>query len=253
MKASNEAASADGVHEVVIESAKHTVNMALLSKDDFKTVLHAYRDRLRQLRSEGRWHYLLLYKNQGVQAGATLEHVHSQIVALPAIPKQATDEIENNQKHFERYGRCLSCEMIEQERVGGQRIIVDDEHFIAFCPFASRFAYESWILPKRHAASFEHGSEEDLIHLAGVMREILMRLDRGVNHPSFNYVIHTAPGRGNETGDYHWRIEILPRVNQPAGFEWGSGYFINPVGPEAAARVLRGVKALVAAPSCEEG
>jgi UDPglucose--hexose-1-phosphate uridylyltransferase len=228
-------APALGAHEVVIESSEHIVNMALLSKGDFAIVLQAYRARLQQLRSEKQWSYLLVYKNQGARAGATLEHIHSQIIALPDVPQQTTEEIDNNRNYFERYGRCLSCQMIEQESINRSRLVIDDGHFVAICPFASRFAYENWILPKRHTSLFENGSEEDLIHLAGVLREMLIRLDRAVDHLSFNYVIHTAPSDSDDDRDYHWRIEILPRISTPAGFEWGSGCFINPVAPEAAA------------------
>ena len=233
-----EAATAQGVHEVVIESAEHIVNMAFLSKDGFDHVLQAYRDRMRQLRGENRWRYFLLYKNQGARAGATLEHIHSQIVALPAVPKQARDEIEHNRSYFERHGHCPSCQMIEQESIDRSRLVIDDGRFVVICPFASRFAYEIWIMPKRHTAFFENGSGEDLSYLAAVLREMLIRLDRTVDHLSFNYMIHTGPSDSDDDQDFHWRIEILPRVNTPAGFEWGSGYFINPVSPEAAALQL---------------
>jgi UDPglucose--hexose-1-phosphate uridylyltransferase len=193
---------------------------------------------MRQLRGENEWRYFLLYKNQGARAGATLEHIHSQIVALPAVPMQACDEIENNRNYFERHGRCLSCQMIEQESIDRSRLVIDDGRFVVICPFASRFAYENWIMPKQHTACFENGSEEDLSHLAAVLREMLIRLDRTVDHLSFNYMIHTGTSGSEDDQDFHWRIEILPRVNTPAGFEWGSGYFINPVAPEAAALQL---------------
>ena len=232
-----EAATAQGVHEVVIESAPHIVNMALLSKGGFENVLQAYRERMRQLRSENKWRYVLLYKNQGARAGATLEHIHSQIVALPDPPRQAREEIANNRNYFERHGRCLSCQMIEQESIDRSRLVIDDCRFVVICPFASRFAYENWIMPKRHTSRFENDPEENLIHLAAVLREMMIRLDRAVDHLSFNYMIHTAPSDSDDQ-DFHWRIEILPRVNTPAGFEWGSGYFINPIAPEAAALQL---------------
>jgi UDPglucose--hexose-1-phosphate uridylyltransferase len=230
-----------GVHEVIIESHDHLVNLGMLSKAQFANILRAYRDRMRDLQRDSRWDYLLLYKNQGNLAGATLEHIHSQLVALPFVPTQAIDELSGTKRHHQRTGRCLYCDIIQQELAHRERLVTATNRFVTFCPFASRFAYETWILPRNHKAAFVESSEPDLLALAGALRGVVTRLNRALENPPFNYFIHSAPVHDTASAHFHWHMEILPQLARAAGFEWGSGSHMNPVAPEDAARLLRDV------------
>jgi len=229
--------AAVGVHEVVIESPEHIVSMAALDDEQTAQVLRAYRQRISALSQDPRWRYMLIYKNQGDRAGASLEHVHSQLVALPALPAPAADELERARNHYATTGRCFYCHVIEREIGARARLVLATDRFVVLCPFAPRFAHETWIWPRRHTAAFEQSSDEELTDLARVMREVLARLDRALGDPPLNYLIqsiHPPP-----ESHYHWRMEILPQLARAAGFEWGTGLHLNPVAPERAARFLR--------------
>lgn len=230
-----------GVHEVIIECPDHVVNIGMLSAAAFVNILRAYRDRMRLLQSDPRWRYLLVYKNQGDRAGATLEHAHSQLVALPTVPKEAIDELRGAKRHYKSTERCIYCEIIRREAYRRERLVAASESFVALCPFAPRFAYETWILPKTHAAGFTESSESDIVALADVLRDLITRLNRALNDPPLNYFIHSRPVHDTENAHYHWHIEILPQIARAAGFEWGTGAHMNSVAPEDAARLLRHV------------
>lgn len=236
-----ESRSSFGVHEVIIESPDHVVNMGALGVEQITQILRAYRVRMRELIKDPPWRYILLYKNYGDRAGATLEHIHSQLIALPAVPAQAADELNGAKRHYESTGRCIYCDMIERELKQRVRLVLSSDHFIALCPFASRFAYETWILPKHHAAAFEQSSDQDILTLSSALQEIITRLNHALDDPPFNYLIHSIPPRDTQSVQYHWHIEILPQIARAAGFEWGSGMHINSVAPEDAARLLRDV------------
>jgi UDPglucose--hexose-1-phosphate uridylyltransferase len=228
-----------GVHEVIIESPDHATNIGALGLDQFANILRAYRERMRALRSDPRWRYLILYKNQGELAGATLEHVHSQLLALPFVPSEAAEELINTETHYHSTGACLYCDIVQHEMERGERLVSSTERFVALCPFAPRFGYEICILPKNHAAAFEENTEDDIFALAYALKDALSRLNRVLDSPPFNYVIHSAPAQQTALPHYHWHIEIMPQVTRAAGFEWGSGMFMNSVAPEDAARSLR--------------
>lgn len=230
-----------GVHEVIIDSPEHVVNVGELSEVPLAAVLRVYRERMLALSKDERWRSILVYKNQGALAGATLEHVHSQLIALSEAPEQLRAEIDGAQRYHEANGRCLFCEMIRQDTEGGERLVAEHDRWVVLCPYAARFPFEIWILPKRHAPYFERSSDQDLAELAHCLRDALARLNRVLDNPPLNYVIHSHPAGEAETRHYHWHIEILPKRVQVAGFEWGSGMFINPVAPEDAARLLRQV------------
>jgi UDPglucose--hexose-1-phosphate uridylyltransferase len=230
-----------GVHQVIIESPDHLVNPGMLSEEQFADVLSAYRDRMRDLQRDSRWEYLLLYKNQGNLAGATLEHIHSQLVALPFVPTQAIDELRGAKMHHKLTGSCIYCDVIQPELEHGERLVSASERFVALCPFASRFAYETWILPKNHQAAFVESSEADILALAGALRDVITRLNCALANPPFNYFIHSTPVHETASTHFHWHIEILPQLARAAGFEWGSGSHMNSVAPEDAAGLLRGV------------
>jgi UDPglucose--hexose-1-phosphate uridylyltransferase len=228
-----------GVHEVIIEAPEHVTHTATLSEQQLANVINAYRERISALRRDRRWRYILVYKNQGTEAGATFEHVHSQLIALPMMPRDAAEEMHGAQAYYDSTGSCIYCDMLRDEINDSTRIVTANDRFVVLSPFASRFPYETWIMPKPHSSSFEQGSKHDTLDLARCLRETLNRLYRALNDPPFNYYIHSNPLADNQTRFYHWHIEILPKLIQVAGFEWGSGSYINPVTPEEAARLLR--------------
>jgi UDPglucose--hexose-1-phosphate uridylyltransferase len=235
----HKASRAVGVHEVIIEAPAHVKSMTQLSERQIAAVLQAYSDRVAALKKDPRWRYVLIYKNQGATAGATLEHAHSQLIALPEIPPAVAQEMKGARDYFASLGRCCYCDIVQMELCQRQRLIAVSERFIVFCPHAARFPYETWILPKRHSPFFECSGGDEYDELARCLREVLSRLERALDSSSLNYVIHSnSSGEGANVHD-HWRFEILPKTTQVAGFEWGSGAFINPVAPENAARMMR--------------
>ena len=229
-----------GVHEVIIESPEHVVQMSALGKEQFETILRAYRVRLRALSNDPRWRYSFIYKNHGERAGATFEHIHSQLVALPFVPREVQDEITGARKHFEMTRRCIYCDISRRESEQGQRLVLESARFVAFCPYASRFGYETWIIPKAHAPRFEYSAEpEDTAGFAETLRAVIVKLNGITDDAPFNYVIHSAPADESADEHYHWHMEILPQITRAAGFEWGTGVHMNPIAPEHAARLLR--------------
>jgi UDPglucose--hexose-1-phosphate uridylyltransferase len=228
-----------GAHEVIIESPDHVTDMARLGQTQLEAILRAYRDRINELRADRRFRYILIYKNQGIEAAATLEHVHSQLIALPIIPTLVMEEINAAKNHHEANRRCVFCDAVRQETDRGERLVAENTRYLAICPFAPRFPYETWILPKQHSSSFERGTQKDDVDLAGILRDTLTRLNRSLNGPAFNYFIHSNPLDQKENDYYHWHMEIIPKLIQVGGFEWGSGSYINIVTPEQSARSLR--------------
>ena len=231
-----------GAHEVVIETPEHTHDLADLPADDLEQVLIAYRERALDLHRDRRFRYVLIFKNHGAQAGATLEHSHTQLIATPIIPKILMEELEGSRRYFELKERCVFCDIVQQESTdnNGRRVVAMSERFIAIEPFAPRFPFETWILPRRHDASFLSVSESgEFADLARLLKETLQRLNFALNRPPFNFVIHTAPVADGEIEYYHWHLEIMPSLSRVAGFEIGSGFYINPTPPEDAAQYLR--------------
>lgn len=229
-----------GAHEVIIEVPEHLADMAQLSRRQIAAVLRAYRERMAVLREDRRWRCILIYKNQGALAGATLEHAHSQLIALAGIPPILARELNGARDYFSSTGRCGYCDMVRGEIRNRERFVGESERFAVFCPDAARFPYETWIVPKRHEARFEACGDDDYEELSGCLKLTLTCLDCALHNPALNYVIHSNSCGEAASDYYHWHLEILPKTTQVAGFEWGSGSFINPVAPEDAARVLRG-------------
>jgi UDPglucose--hexose-1-phosphate uridylyltransferase len=232
------AQSGVGAHEVIIESPQHCLSMAELAEGQIEDVLRAYRERVISLENDQRWKSILIYKNEGSAAGATLEHVHSQLLALPIVPGEIDQEWRALKAHDDATTRCLYCEMVDREREDRRRVVLESAAFLGFCPFASRFPFEIWLMPKKHSPSFEAVANDELRQLAIMLRQSLHRLAGIVNAP-LNYVIHSAPLREPKRERYHWHLEVLPRITKIAGFELASGYYINTVAPEIAARQLR--------------
>lgn len=234
-----------GAHEVVIESPVHDQDLADLPVEHIEQVLQAYRARVLDLHRDRRFRYVLIFKNHGDQAGATLEHTHTQLIATPIIPKIIQEELEGARRYYELKERCVFCDMVQQETAAeesGRRLVSMNDRFVAMAPFAPRFPFETWILPRRHDGSFESvEQEEELRDLAWMLKDTLVRLNRALNRPPFNFVLHTSPVTDPDLEYYHWHIEILPKLTRVAGFEIGSGFYINPTPPEDAAQYLRGM------------
>jgi UDPglucose--hexose-1-phosphate uridylyltransferase len=231
-----------GAHEVIVETPDHNLTMASLQEKAVEEVLWAYRDRMLDLKNDRRFRYILLFKNHGEPAGASLEHTHSQLIALPIVPKRVREEVDSSKRYYDEKERCIFCDMIRQERETETRMILENDYFIALAPYAPRFPFETWILPKQHSSAFENMPTPYYGNLARVLRDFLGRLDAVLSCPSYNYVIHTSP-IGEEINDhYHWHIEMMPKLTKVAGFEWGTGFYINPTPPEEAARFIREVK-----------
>jgi UDPglucose--hexose-1-phosphate uridylyltransferase len=230
-----------GAHEVIIESPQHLLSTADLEEEELREVFWVYRDRLVDLKKDPRLVYGMIFKNVGEQAGASLEHTHSQLIVTPIVPINVWEEMTGSLEFFNYRGRCVYCDMIQQELAHEKRVVLDTPRFLAFCPFASRFPFETWVLPKAHSSHYENIQKNGVEDLATVMREVIGKIEVALDRPAYNYIIHTAPFDSQELAHYHWHIEIIPRLTKTAGFEWGTGFYINPVPPEDAAAFLRDV------------
>jgi len=231
-----------GAHEVIIESPEHVHNLTALDDAGVSGVLWMYKQRLVDLKRDFRLVYGLVFKNVGARAGATLEHSHSQLIATPMVPVRVQDEIDRAHAYFDFRGRCLFCDIVRQELATQARIVTESANFVAFEPFAPCSPFETQVLPKRHLSHYEATDDALLRELAGLLRATLLKIDRAIGTPAYNYLIHTAPLNAAPLDHYHWHFEIIPRVTKVAGFEWGTGFFINPVPPEHAAKYLREIR-----------
>ena len=230
-----------GAHEVIIECPDRETRMSRLSAAAVRDTLAAYRDRLADLQHDKRLVHATIFKNSGPLAGATLDHSHSQLIALPVVPDAIARELEQSRLHYEQRGRCLLADIVAQELEDGSRVVVDTPNFVAFCPFASRFPFEFWIVPKAAESHYEAINPKRLDELGGLLKNMLTRLDAALGQPAFNYVLHTAPFNAGKLPSYRWHFEVFPRLSRTAGFEWGTGYNICTVPPEEAAKFLRDV------------
>ncbi len=228
-----------GAHEVIIETPQHDLTLAHLPLQDFINVLQAYKDRIIDLKQDKRFQYILIFKNHGQAAGASLDHSHSQLIALPIIPKRVSEEIRGANAYYLYRDRCIFCDILQQEKEAMVRILSENEDFIALCPYAARFPFETWILPKKHEVYFEDSSPNQLQSLANILKKILLALNQILNNPPYNFLIHPAPFYGKDVHYYHWHIEIIPKLTNVAGFEWGTGFYINPTPPEEACKFLQ--------------
>jgi UDPglucose--hexose-1-phosphate uridylyltransferase len=228
-----------GAHEVIIETPEHRDSIATMPAKQIEDVLWAYRDRIIDLKKDLRFRYILIFKNHGAAAGATLEHSHSQLIALPIVPTSVQEEIAGCRAHYERKERCLYCDMLRQDMTGGDRLVAENAEFVCLTPFAPRFPFEMWILPKRHAGYFEDSHKTEFESLAPILSESFRRMNRVLANPAYHFILHSSPLHERTGEFYHWHIEVIPKLTQVAGFEWGTGFYINPVSPEESATCLR--------------
>lgn len=229
-----------GAHEVVIETPEHDGRIEQLPVEHLAALLRAYRERTLDLAKDPRLEYVMVFKNHGDLAGASLEHPHSQLIATPIVPMMVEEELSGALQHFRIKQRCIWCDILRQERQGGGRVVLDQGGFIAVAPFAPRFPFETWIIPVGHRSSYEETPVDDLLPLASLLGEILRRMSATLDDPPYNLMLHNAPLRARTLDHFHWHLEIIPKLTRVAGFEWGTGFFINPTPPEEAARCLRG-------------
>lgn len=228
-----------GAHEVIVEGPRHEISLTALEPSSVEEVLWTYRDRLIDLKKDKRFVYGMLFKNVGAAAGASLEHTHTQLIVTPIVPQIVAEEMDGASTFYKYRGRCLFCDMISQEESTESRVVMKGERFIAFTPFASRFPFETWILPRKHSSHFENIQKAEVEELAVTLKSVLCSLECTLEEPPYNYIVHTSPFDEPELNYYHWHIEIIPRLTRIAGFEWGTGFYINPVLPENAAEHLR--------------
>ncbi len=241
--------SGAGSHEVIIETPNHHDGLADLDNERIKEVLVAFRERIKELFRDSRLRYVLIFKNHKSKAGASLMHSHSQLIATPMVPPIVKQELFASREHYRAKERCLICDLIKQESEYEERIVFETENYIIWSPFAASFPFETWILPRNHLHDYSLLNDGELSELAYVLRLNLFSIKNLLKDPPYNFVIHTSPSRFERPGhpehwdsivyDYHWHIEIIPRLTTIAGFEWGAGLFINPTSPEAAADYLR--------------
>ncbi len=237
-----------GAHEIIIETPSHGDMLHTRPIERVVELLDTYQKRMIDLKRDERLLYIMVFKNLGERAGASLSHPHSQIIATPIVPKRVREEIVGSLEYYDYKMRCVFCDIIHEEKRFGSRVVYENASFISLCPFASRFPFEIWLLPKRHMSGYSGMTHQEMFELADCLSITMKRLARALGEPQYNYMLHTEPNSSvprNPWPDigvhYHWHIEIIPKLTRVAGFEWGTGFYINPTAPEDAAEYLREV------------
>ena len=231
-----------GIHDVIIEGRDHAATTGLMSDEQVANIIRCYRSRYLDVAADPRITHITIFKNHGEAAGTSLEHPHSQLIATPVISHQVRDRMYEALRHYDEYGECIFCAVLEEELHARSRLVEVTEHFVALEPFASPTPFVTHIFPRRHMASFGDISEAEMTDLGSVLRKVLAKLHFGLHDPDFNYTIRTAPAENSGVMYYHWYLSVIPRLTRVAGFELGSGMFINTVLPEEAAGFLRSVE-----------
>jgi UDPglucose--hexose-1-phosphate uridylyltransferase len=229
-----------GAHEIVVEAREHHQNLATLEPPQIEKILFAYRARLIDLERDQRFQQFLILKNY---PGLFNRHPHSHILAMPVIPRRIDEEIWGTLDYYQRKERCIFCDLIKEERSMKKRVVLETVHFLVFSPFASRYPFETWIVPKTHSPDFHHIEKEEMEDLSVAIQSLFLRYYKLLSDPPYSIAFHTSPVRNRfHRSEYHWHIEIRLRIGLREGFEWGTGFFVNPTPPEDAAAFLRGVE-----------
>ncbi len=229
-----------GAHEIVVEAREHHQNLATLEPSQIEKILVAYQQRMIDLEKDQRFQQFLILKNY---PGVFNRHPHSHIMAMPVIPSRINEEIAGILDYYQRKERCIFCDMIKEEISMKKRVVLETGHFLVFSPFASRFPFETWVIPKRHSPDFHHLPEEALPDLSHVIQSLFMRYYKLLDDPPYSLTFHTSPVQSRfHRSEYHWHLEIRLRIGLREGFEWGTGFFVNPTPPEDAASYLRQVE-----------
>jgi len=233
-----------GEHEVIVEDTTHDKQLADLDTEQIEKVINVYKRRSIELGKDERFKYVLIFKNYGSAAGASLEHSHTQLISLPVVPKRVMEELECGQRYFDYKERCVFCDTVKQEIQYRHREVCENEDFIAFCPFASRSPFEMQIVPRIHKPFFTDIDDSQIKNFAKILKEVLMRIKVALHDAPYNFIIHTTPlnGNGDHKESYHWHVEVMPKLSKIAGFEWGTGFYINATSPETASKILREAK-----------
>ena len=231
-----------GFHEVVVEHRRHDLSPALYSVEDLTRILGAYQKRYSQIRKDPRVEAIIIFKNHGESAGTSLAHPHSQIAATPIVPTQVRHRLDEAIRFFDETGECVFCTTLRRELADRVRIVASTDSFVAFIPFAALSPFHLWIFPVRHCSSFDEIEEYEITDLAVALRTVIGKLYYGLNDPDYNFSIRSIPAREGEREYFHWYLTIIPRIVRTAGFEIGSGMYINTSLPEESARFLRGVR-----------
>jgi len=237
-----------GAHEIIIETPGHGEGVCRRPPEKIVELLETYQKRMSDLRLDRRLLYTMVFKNHGERAGASLSHPHSQIIATPIVPKRVREEIDGTLEYYDYKMRCVFCDIVREEKRFGERIVFENVSFISFCPFASRFPFEIWLMPKRHMSAYTDMTRQEAFELADCIGATMKRLAAALGEPQYNWMLHTEPNDAVPRNPwpeikehYHWHFEIIPKLTRVAGFEWGTGFYINPTPPEAAAEYLRNV------------
>jgi UDPglucose--hexose-1-phosphate uridylyltransferase len=233
-----ETISGYGFHKVIIESPFHDVTFTSMDYSELKSIIYSYRDMYKIL-SKKPVKYIMIFKNHGASAGASIDHIHSQIIAIPIISEHLKRKFEIASNCFNRLNICIYCSMIKKELELEKRIIFKNDGFVAFHPYASLYPFEVWILPRYHKASFGNIEDVEVEEFAKILQEVLSKIDRALGQPDFNYFIETAPIDKEISNYLHWYLRIIPRIWNIGGFELGSGIYINTHIPEITAEYLR--------------
>jgi UDPglucose--hexose-1-phosphate uridylyltransferase len=233
------AAKGYGIAEVVIESPVHNQTIATMQISEVSAILKAYRERQRKISTNQNINLVTIFRNYGALAGTSLEHPHSQIIATPMVPPHVRHPIEVAMQHYDKFGTCVYCELLAEESRQKERIILEGDSFVAFCPWASRTPFESRIYTKRHSASYLSITDSEIEELAWILKSLLGKIYNCLENPDYNYILRSSPVGDEDSRYLHWYLMIIPKVTTPAGFEIGSGIYINTVPPEDSARYLR--------------
>jgi UDPglucose--hexose-1-phosphate uridylyltransferase len=228
-----------GEHEIIIESPNHKLHMATFEQKHVEEIFLAYRERYIALSEDSRFEFITVFKNHGYQAGTSIKHPHSQLIATPITPSHIRHRIEEAMRYFDDNGKCVFCVAIEKEMKFKERIVLETDNFVSFEPFASRSPFETMVIPKKHNPTFGCVTPELSKELAFIMKKTLEKIYKGLNNPDYNFMIISAPCHETSEEYFHWHIMVVPRVAAVAGFELGSGIYINTVIPEKAAKYLR--------------
>ncbi|MDO8535793.1 MAG: galactose-1-phosphate uridylyltransferase [Candidatus Omnitrophota bacterium] len=230
-----------GVAEVIIENPKHDLNIALMSDEEVENIIKAYKDRYLSLENKEGIEAVIIFRNHGQNAGTSLEHPHSQLIATPIVPPQIRNRVESAVAFFDVTGKCIFCSALEQELAAKERVISENDTFVSFVPYAGAAPFVTWIFPRRHTSSFGDINDAEIKGLAAILKKTISKLYYGLNNPDFNYTIRSIPVKEDGKAYFHWYLTIVPRITLPAGFEVGSGIFINSSLPEESAEFLRNI------------
>ena len=230
-----------GSHEVIIETPEHALHIATMEQHQVEEIFLAYRERYIALSKDPDFEIIIIFRNHGKSAGTSIKHPHSQIIAAPVTPTHVRHRLEEAMRYFDDEGRCVYCDMLAKEKEVDERIVLETDNFVCFEPYASRSPFETYILPKVHQACFKDITENLAKEFAYITRNTLRKIDKALNNPDYNYIIGSAPPQEAGGDYYHWHMRIIPKVSAVAGFELGSGIFINTVIPEEAAKFLKDI------------